>query len=225
MKIGRYELGYWFLLIAIVISISIVANFTRNKFPYLNEWIYVALFTIFWLGSERLYINWFLHHVGQNQLKQWVNEHEFSYKVTGLLFSSLHIQGIYHGKPVQIELNHGGKSQDTVVKCLVENNVSSFTLTKRGFLSKFFKKIDEAYASSFNYEFCVKPALPGILLEPSRQNMLVKIQTSIHVINYLTVKPNEVRLSYKGLLTDDKMLEGALEVVMLIADADKQSSK
>lgn len=216
MKLGRYEYGYWFITIALS---ALIFPFLK-VFPNSPQWTVLTIFTIALLGLNHLYSLWFLHHICENHLSQWISHNGFSYKIDGVVTPGAHIRGVFHDRNIHIELRFESKFQTSSVKCQVENaRGEKFKLSKRGFLNPVIYSIETGFDQAFAEDFRVTPKTSIVFMDASLRNRLSQIQSAFNIIELVKFEKNEVTMSYTGLLTDEEKLDGALEVVSLIAEA------
>ncbi len=213
MKLGRYEYGYFLIIIELVVAWFPALRLFNN----VPKGVSFTFCVIVFFGIINLYFLGFLRYVCEKKINRWIKAHGFTYDVV-FLTSKARIRGQYHNRSVLIELMHGGKSQTTWIKYQVENpNRESFTLSRRSFLSLSHLTRNSLFDPHFDDEFRVKPTSLEIFSDASLREGLVNIQDSNNVIDVIKLKKNELFLYYRGLMTEEEKLDGALEAISLIA--------
>lgn len=214
IKLGRYEYGPFLLTIALLVAVIPAWKYIWN----LPRWINFTLFVIVFFGINYLYVLCFLRYLCGKKLNPWIEAHGFTYDVRGFFTTEAHIQGQYHNRNVLIELWYGGNNQSSLIKCQVENpNNASFTLSRRSFLNLPRQSRKSPFDPYFDDAFQVKPTSSKIFLNDSLREQLVEIQYSTNVIDAIKFKKNELVFYYRGLITEEEKLDGALEAISLIA--------
>ncbi len=222
MKLGRYEYGYILLIIALG-----VAWFPAQKFFYATQffntipkWLLGTFYMIASIAIYNLYLLWFLRYVCGKKINRWIKAHGFTYAVGGFPSSKARIRGQYHNISVLIELWHVGRFQDSWIKCQVENpNRVSFTLSRKYFPRDSSPKGYSSFDPYFDDTFQVKPTSTTNFSDASLTDRLVEIQETTNVIDVIKLDKNELFLYYRGLITKEEMLDGALEAISLIANS------
>lgn len=201
-------------MLAFYVAVLFVWKYTWN----LPQWIQFTLFVIVFIGINNLYMLCFLRYLCGKKINPWIEAHGFTYDVGGFFTSEARIQGQYHNRSVLIKLSHGGKYQSSWIKCQVENpNNTSFTLSRKSFLSLPHQSRKFPFDPYFDDVFQVKPTSSKIFLNDSLREQLVEIQNSTNVIDGMRLKKNELVFYYRGLITEEEKLDGALEAISLIA--------
>jgi len=222
MKLGRYEYGYFLLIIALG-----VVGFPAQKFFYATQffntipkWLFGTFYTIALIAIYNLYSLWFLRYVCGKKINRWIKAHGFTYDVGGFMTTEARIRGKYQNISVLIELWHGGRHQASWIKCQVENpNRASFTLSRKEFPRDSSPKGYSFFDPYFDDTFQVKPTSTKIFSDASLTDQLVEIQETTKVIDVIELDKNELSLYYRGLIIKEEMLDGALEAISLIANS------
>ena len=222
MKLGRYEYGYFLLIIALGVAWFPALKFfyTTQLFNTIPKWLFGTFYMIASIAIYNLYSLWFLRYVCGKKINRWIKAHGFTYDVGGFITSEARIRGKYHNISVLIELWHGGRTQASWIKCQVENpNRASFTLSRNDIPRHSTQKGYSLFDSYFDDTFQVKPTSTKSFSDASLTDQLVEIQETTNVIDAIKLDKNELFLYCRGLITKEEMLDGALEAISLIASS------
>ena len=210
------------MIIALGVAWFPALNFfyTTQLSNTIPKWLFGTLYMIASIAIYSLYSRWFLRYVCGIKINRWIKAHGFTYDIGGFITSEARIRGKYHNISVLIELRHRGRFQTSWIECQVENpNSVSFTLSRKYFPRDSSPKGYSFFDPYFDDTFQVKPTSTKIFSDPSLTDQLVEIQETTNVIDVIELDNNELFLYYRGLITKEEMLDGALEAISLIANS------